>query len=215
SELIDLYLQQPDPPAMIDLTGGQPDLVPEWVPWMMEELKRRQLGKDVFLWSDDNLSNDYFWRFLSDTERELVATYNNYARVCCFKGFDPESFEFNTLAEPELFDTQFEIFARLLATGMNLFAYVTITTPSRNQIDGGIRRFVDRLQEVHPNLPLRTIPLEIQMFTPVLHRLNEVKKEALKNQWLAVEAWTQELENRYSVAERSVSICDVRLGSAN
>lgn len=215
SELIDLYLQQPDPPAMIDLTGGQPDLVPEWVPWMMEELERRQLGKDVFLWSDDNLSNDYFWRFLSNTQRELVATYENYARVCCFKGFDPESFEFNTLAEPELFDTQFDIFARLLATGMNLFAYVTITTPSRDQIDDGIRRFVDRLQEVHPNLPLRTIPLEIQMFTPVLHRLNEVKKDALKNQWLAVEAWTKEIENRYSFAERNVSICDVGLGRAN
>lgn len=215
SELIDMYLQQPDPPAMIDLTGGQPDLVPEWVPWMMEELKRRQLTNDVFLWSDDNLSNDYFWRFLSDPERELVATFENYARVCCFKGFDPESFEFNTLAEPALFDTQFVIFGRLLETGMNLFAYVTITTPSRERIDDGISRFVDRLQEVHPNLPLRTIPLEIQMFTPVQHRLNEVKKEALKNQWLAVEAWNKELENRYSVAERNLSICDVRLGRAN
>jgi hypothetical protein len=98
---------------------------------------------------------------------------------------------------------------------MNLFAYVTITTPSRERIDDGIRRFIDRLQEVHPNLPLRTIPLEIQMFTPVLDRLNEVKKEALKNQWLAVEAWNKELENRYSVAERNLSICDVRLGRAN
>jgi hypothetical protein len=182
---------------------------------MMKELKQRGLGKDVFLWSDDNLSNDYFWRFLTDGERELVATYENYARVCCFKGFDLESFEFNTLAEPALFDTQFDIFARLLETGMNLFAYATITTPSRAGINDGIRRFVDRLQAVHPNLPLRTVPLEIQLFTPVIHRLNEVKKEALKNQWLAVDAWNKELENRYSVAERTLSIADVQLRGSN
>jgi uncharacterized Fe-S cluster-containing radical SAM superfamily protein len=196
---------------MIDLTGGQPDLVPEWVPWMMEELQRRQLVKDVFVWSDDNLSNDYFWRFLTEGHRELVATYQNYARVCCFKGFDRESFEFNTLADSALFETQFDIFARLLRTGMNLFAYATITTPSRAGITDGIRRFVDRLQAVHPNLPLRTIPLEIQLFTPVIHRLNETKKEALKNQWLAVEAWNKELESRYSVAERTLSLTEVKL----
>jgi uncharacterized Fe-S cluster-containing radical SAM superfamily protein len=215
SDLIELYLQQPSPPPMIDLTGGQPDLVPEWVPWMMEELRRRQLDRDVFLWSDDNLSNDYFWRFLTDGERELVATYENYARVCCFKGFDAESFVFNTLAEPRQFEDQFQIFARLLETGMNLFAYATITTPSREGINDGICRFVDRLQEVHPNLPLRTVPLEIQLFTPVIHRLNDAKKEALKNQWLAVEAWNKELENRYSVAERNLSITDVKLTRAN
>ena len=215
SQLIDLYLQQLDPPSMIDLTGGQPDLVPEWVPWMMEELEQRGLGKDIFLWSDDNLSNDYFWRFLTEGQREQVATYENYARVCCFKGFDHQSFEFNTLAEPALFDTQFDIFARLLETGMNLFAYATITTPSRAGINDGIRRFVDRLQAVHPNLPLRTVPLEIQLFTPVIHRLNEVKKEALKNQWLAVDAWNKELENRYSVAERTLSIADVQLRRSN
>ena len=32
SALVDLYLDQPEPPFVIDLTGGQPDLVPEWVP---------------------------------------------------------------------------------------------------------------------------------------------------------------------------------------
>lgn len=63
SQLIDLYLDQADPPSMIDLTGGQPDLVPEWVPWMMAELKERGLKHQVYLWSDDNLSNDYFWQF--------------------------------------------------------------------------------------------------------------------------------------------------------
>jgi len=64
AQLIDLYLEQSAPPKMIDLTGGQPDLVPEWVPWMMGEVRARGLESDIYLWSDDNLSNDYLWRIL-------------------------------------------------------------------------------------------------------------------------------------------------------
>ena len=72
--MIDLYLDQPDPPRVIELTGGQPDLTPEWVPWMMAELRSRKLERSVYLWSDDNLSSNYFWRYLSDASRELVAS---------------------------------------------------------------------------------------------------------------------------------------------
>jgi uncharacterized Fe-S cluster-containing radical SAM superfamily protein len=209
--LVDLYLDQPDPPPVIDLTGGQPDLVPEWVPWMMTELRTRGLERSVYLWSDDNLSNDYFWRFLSECERELVSTYVNYGKVCCFKGFNAESFSFNTLAEPSLFDRQFDLMERLLATGIDIYAYATITTPSSQGISDDIRRFVDRLQMLDENLPLRTVPLEIEMFTPVAGRLDEVKRRALNNQWIAVEAWQREIEGRFSSEKRARSIVEVSL----
>ena len=58
-EMVDLYLKEENPAPMIDLTGGQPDLTPEWIPWMMQTLIERGLDKKIFLWSDDNLSNDY------------------------------------------------------------------------------------------------------------------------------------------------------------
>ena len=57
---------------MIDLTGGQPDLTPEWVPWMIQEIRARGLEDTVYLWSDDNLSTDYFWRYLSTNDIDLV-----------------------------------------------------------------------------------------------------------------------------------------------
>src|SRR5437867_3902822 len=41
--MIDLYLGQEQRASVLDLTGGQPDLVPEWVPWMIAELRRRGL----------------------------------------------------------------------------------------------------------------------------------------------------------------------------
>jgi uncharacterized Fe-S cluster-containing radical SAM superfamily protein len=211
AQLIDLYLEQPDPPKMIDLTGGQPDLVPEWVPWMMSEIRARGLESEIYLWSDDNLSNDYFWRFLSDEQREVIAKYNNYGRVCCFKGFNAESFAFNTLADPALFDRQFDLMGRLLTAGIDLYAYVTITAPSAEGIKDDILHFMDRLQALNENLPLRTIPLKVEVFTPVQKRLDDVKRQALKNQWIAVEAWQTELERRFPPEARARNIADIPL----
>jgi uncharacterized Fe-S cluster-containing radical SAM superfamily protein len=211
SQLIDLYLDLPEPPPIIDLTGGQPDLVPEWVPWMMAELKERGLDRQIYLWSDDNLSNDYFWRFLSDKDLELIASYQNYSRVCCFKGFSAKSFTFNTCAESNLFDRQFQLMRRLMSLEIDIYAYATFTTPSATEIYLDMAKFVDRLQEIDTNLPLRTIPLEIKVFTPVKGRLNDLSQAALKNQYVAIEAWKAELENRFSSSELSQSIVDISL----
>jgi uncharacterized Fe-S cluster-containing radical SAM superfamily protein len=209
--LIDRYLDQPDPPPIIDLTGGQPDLIPEWVPWMMAEIKNRGLEQQIYLWSDDNLSNDYFWKYLSNADIELIATYPKYGRVCCFKGFNAESFAFNTSAEPALFDQQFELLRRLLTLGIDLYAYATFTSPSNVGIAEDMRRFVDRLQMLDENLPLRTVPLQIQEFTPVKQRLNQDIYEVLHNQQIAIEAWHHELESRYSSEERACNIASVHL----
>jgi len=52
-ELLDLYLDQDEPPSIIDLSGGQPDLTPEWVPWMIEALQARGLDDKTYLWSEN------------------------------------------------------------------------------------------------------------------------------------------------------------------
>jgi uncharacterized Fe-S cluster-containing radical SAM superfamily protein len=217
-ELLSLYVQEPPEarPQMIDLSGGQPDLVPEWVPWMMAAMRARGLEGQVYLWSDDNLSNDYFWRFLSDEQRELVAGFKGYGRVACFKGVDEESFAFNTDAAPELFFRQFTLFRQLLSTGMDLYAYVTLTTPNATAINASISRLVDRLQQIHVNLPLRTVPLRVGVWGVVKNRLASYPEGrsarcalAEKNQLLAVEAWMRELEARFSSSERAMPIVDV------
>jgi uncharacterized Fe-S cluster-containing radical SAM superfamily protein len=212
-EMIEMYLAELDRPAVIDLSGGQPDLVPEWVPWMMEELARRGLQDAVYLWSDDNLSNDFFWHFLSDAQRRLVASYRNYGRVCCFKGFDVESFQFNTCAAPELFDQQFALMNRFVELGIDLYGYVTLTTPSGDDLAGKVARFVDRLQQVADHLPLRTVPLEIRPFTPVKGRIQPIHEQALEFQQEAVAAWNSELNKRFAGELRALPICDVPLKS--
>ncbi len=209
-DLIELYLKEEHPPDLIDLSGGQPDLVPEWTFWMMEALEGRKL-REVFLWSDDNLSNRYFWHFLTPDQRDYIASYPMYARVACFKGYNRESFSFNTKAAPDLFDQQFEIFRDLLAEGLDMYAYTTFTALPHSGLGDAMRSFVDRLQTIHPNLPLRTVPLKIDVFTPTSGRIREEHKRALRFQHDVHDAWLEELDRRFSSEERTTKITDVEL----
>lgn len=210
-ELLDAYLDEPDRPDAIDLSGGQPDLVPEWILWMIEAIERRSLTDKMFLWSDDNLSNRYFWEYLTAEQRSKIAAFPSYARVACFKGYDHASFTFNTHAEARLFDQQFSIYADLLSAGLNLYAYVTFTSMPRLGLSAAMKSFVDRLQRIHLNLPLRTVPLKIEVFTPTLGRVGPSQELALAFQHDVHEAWLEEIDRRFSSAERRVPICDVSM----
>lgn len=210
-QLVEMYLCEEQRPQMIDLTGGQPELVPEWVVWTMLALRQRGLEGKVYLWSDDNLSTDYFWTKLSDDERDLVSTFRGYGRVGCFKGFDQASFSFNTLAAPELFERQFVLMRRYAETAIDLYAYTTFTTMVADGIEDAMKRFVDRLQEIDRSLPLRTVPLQVAAFGVVKKRLsvNDDRYVAIENQKRAIEAWKKELEARFTSTERALSIADV------
>lgn len=210
--ILDLYQQEADAPVVIDLSGGQPDLVPEWVPWMMEALRSRGLDSSTYLWTDDNLSNDYFWRYLGEQSIRDIELYANYGKVCCFKGFDPDSFAFNTKAARDLFDVQFEQFQRLIQRDLDLYCYATFTAPSADSVPEAMSRFVDRLEEIHPNLPLRTIPLEIAPLTPVLSEKRLEAEElaiALQAQEIAIAEWMRQLDDRFSEEQRSQEITNI------
>jgi uncharacterized Fe-S cluster-containing radical SAM superfamily protein len=197
-EILDLYQHEPEQVPVIDLTGGQPDLTPEWVPWMMRELSKRGLEERTYLWSDDNLSTDYFWRHLSAEDMRLVARYRNYGKVCCFKGFSPASFNFNTRAGASLFTQQLSLFQRYAELNIDLYAYVTLTTDQEDEIAREMTNFCDRLQAIRPNLPLRVVPLEIRAFTPTKLRMNAEHERALRLQHIAVERWRTELQRRFA-----------------
>jgi uncharacterized Fe-S cluster-containing radical SAM superfamily protein len=203
AELLELYLKECNRPAIIDLSGGQPDLVPEWTLWMLEEIEARDLSKEIFVWSDDNLSNDFLWRFLTKANLKTITESHNYARVGCFKGYDPDSFGFNTSAEPSLFFEQFKLMRRLVLAGFDVYGYATFTSPRARDIRTKVREFVDRLQEeVHELFPLRTIPLRIREFTPMLHRRDPEQGIALEVQEEAVRVWCEELETRFDAGTR-------------
>lgn len=212
-ELVALYRQIPDAPKIIDLSGGSPDLVPEWTPWMMCALADAGLADSTYLWTDDNLSTTYLFDALSRDELARVQDYRNYGRVCCVKGFDARSFAFNTRAAPDDYDRQFEVLRRVLGLGLDVYGYVTLTSPHEDGVSQGVADLVDRLQAIDPNFPLRVIPLRIQIFTPVEQRLarDDARERSLAVQEQAIAAWTHELERRFPAELRALSICDVPL----
>jgi uncharacterized Fe-S cluster-containing radical SAM superfamily protein len=212
SELLDLFEAEALRPPIIDLSGGQPDLVPEWSLWFADEIQKRGLQRRIYLWSDDNLSNDYLWRFLSHAEIRRLASYKNYGRVGCFKGFDEESFSFNTLAEPSLFNNQFKLMRKLVDAEFDVYGYCTFTATSDALIRNKMKAFIDRLQtEVHEYFPLRTVPLEIITYTPTKKRMSEDHDRSIQIQKLAIEAWNEEINYRFSAEMRAKKIYEHKL----
>lgn len=204
--LVQGYLEEADRPPIIDLSGGQPDLVPEWTPWTMRALQDAGFADSTYVWVDDNLSNDYFWRYLTVPDIELVASWPMFGRVGCFKGYDADSFAFNTAAAPDVFARQFELFRRHLELGVDCYGYVTLTGPDPTTVADAMPRFVDRLQAVHELLPLRTIPLEIALWGPVHARMTDPRQQSLAVQQRAVEAWNAELTSRFPTELRETPI---------
>lgn len=211
SELVDMFLAHPDHPYVLDLTGGYPDLVPEWVLWTMKALVEKGAEKEVFLWSDDNLSSRALFQFLVAKDIDYMLKYEKYSRVGCFKGYDEASFIFNTLAPRSMYRSQFVVFSELLALGLDMYAYVTFTSKPRADIKPKMREFVDDLQQIHPNLPLRTVPLRIEAYSPTRKRMSEVHSSALEYQHVVHETWKEEIASRYSEDERAILISEVPL----
>lgn len=211
-EMIDMYLKEENPAPMIDLSGGQPDLTPEWIPWMMETLKERGLDKKIYLWSDDNLSNDYLWKYLTNEQIDLMSSYKMYSRVCCFKGIDERSFSLNTKAAPELFLNQFGLCKRLLEINLDLYCYITITANTDTDFEMVVPKFLDEIQTIDEMLPLRTVPLRIlDSFTPITKRMDEGFKDMIKGQYLAIEVWNKELIKRFSNEQLNQPITEIQL----
>ncbi len=190
-ELVARYAALSDRPRILDLSGGSPDLTPEWIPWTLEALRRHGLADETYLWSDDNLSTDLVFEVLDDRQRAMLAS-PGYGRVCCFKGFDPESFAFNTGAEPGSFDGQFDRFARYLDLGIDLYAYVTLTGPRLDGVADAVARFADRLIALDRRLTARTVPLRIEAFGPTAERVaRRGIGDALAVQEAAIAAWRE------------------------
>lgn len=213
--LVESYARETCEPKVIRLSGGQPDLVPEWVPWMMTALKGSGLDRDTYLWVDDNLSNDYAWRFLQDEDWDVILDYRNFGRVGCLKGFDRESFHFNTGAPPEHFDRQLRVLSRLVKTGLDVYVYLVLTSRGLDKVKVKMDRLLDSLQAIHPNLPLRVCPIKIIPFMPTLSRMHSAERGAAEqNQYRTLEVWREALAGRFPAAQLSQPCYLIDIGQA-
>jgi uncharacterized Fe-S cluster-containing radical SAM superfamily protein len=210
-EMIDLFACADNQVRLLDLSGGNPELVPEWLVDTMKALDKRGLKEHVYLWSDDTLTTDYFFQFLSKEERKIICEYPHYGKVGCFKGFDESSFHFNTNLGKAFYKQQFELFSRYLEMGLDIYGYVTFTSDNIEGIDGKINDFINRLKKIHPLLPLRIVPLKIVLFSPVEQRINVTYETAMINQLVVHKEWQKQLRAIYNEDQLCQRICDISL----
>ena len=188
-EMVDLYVGEPNRPAILDLSGGSPDIAPEWIGWTLDAIAERGLSAVTYVWSDDNLSTDLLLRPEMRMVLDRVAGRRGYGRACCLKGYDAGSFSFNTGAAPEGWERQLGILAGYVRAGIDVYGYVTLTGPPGDQARDGVIRLLDRLQVIDPTLPSRFVPLRVTQFSAMTGRLDPARRRAIVAQDEAALAW--------------------------
>lgn len=210
--LVRLLQREKEIPKVIRLSGGQPDLTPEWTPWMMQALIDAGLDDKTYLWLDDNLSNYYAWTVLSSSDWAMMRTYKNFGRVGCLKGYDPSSFHFNTRAPSDHFYRQLDILGRLVREGFDVYVYLVLTAEDSSNVEDKMERLLDLLQNIHPNLPLRVSPLKIKPYSPTVSRMRGTQVDALdSNQYEALAAWKKSLARRFTKEQLSLKCYEVSI----
>ena len=208
-ELLTWMLQESPQVHIIDLSGGQPNIVPEYPLWFLHAREELGISSTHFVWLDDNLSTNYVWTFLTDEEREYMVKIPGFSRVGCIKGYDEESFAFNTAAEGSLLFRQIDILARLVQTGFDQYAYITLTGPDRDGLESKIPKLLDLIAtNVHENFPLRIVPLRVFPFQANQSRFST---EAEKIQFYALEVWQKEMQRRFTSVQLATPIQEVTL----
>lgn len=210
-ELVDLYFKGENPPDVLDLSGGQPDLVPIWPGLMLEALRRSGKERHVFLRSEDNLTFPLSADPAEGKHYEELIAWGKYSRIGCFKGFDEASFSQNTGAKPEFFARQMEVAKSIVERGISFFAHATFTAVPDERIGQKVGKFIDGLQRVHHYLPLRVVPLTIRAVPAWAGRRVGAQGDSQSGQDMALDAWFNEICKRFSLNDRSKTFEEISL----
>lgn len=175
--------------GILRVTGGEAFLAPEFLIEIGKELKQLN-SKSRFLWIDTNLlGRDY------DIVVKKLTEFNIPYGICgCFKGFDEETFEFNTQREGNLLQKQFENTKKILNSlgdKGELFFYVPeiIEVLSETIIREKIKKFIVKIQnEIHKVAPLRISVLEIHEYYANMEKMIKDRLESglTKSIWFSI-----------------------------
>lgn len=177
AELLDLCCEDGKYPDNIDISGGSPDLVPEFTIWMLEEIEKRGLKGKISVWVDSNLNGEYYEKCLSNSDLHYISQFPGFKFLCSLKGWNEESAYFNSGLRG-VFRQQIECLEFFSKNGMNLYIYLTLLS-SNFPSEEDLRKLFAQLYAINRDLPTYTIPLGIKPF----HAVSENAKASLLNAW--------------------------------
>lgn len=184
---------------ILRISGGDPFIVPEFIVWMIEAIEKFGLEDYIYVLVDSNLSTgNFYWKYLTRTQREKIRNHRNIGFCGCYKGFDEESFTEICGAAPEFFSEQFKMHRRLIDEGLDVYTYLYPLTYSDQKLKERIVSFIERLQkEVNEYAPLRLTTPYTKIYSPTSTRLTPERERALKLQYEAIKIWKEEMKRRF------------------
>jgi uncharacterized Fe-S cluster-containing radical SAM superfamily protein len=158
-----------EPMNVIRITGGEPTIIPEIIVDIYNEIEKRDLK--IYIWIDTNLS---MTKYLENIESDLknIMKKRNVGVVGCFKGFCKEDFSILTGAEPKFYDKQFEAAKLFLDWKTDFYVYLPALIYN-DDVEKKAKGFVQRLQELNKNLPLRVEMLIIKNYPGAVINIRE------------------------------------------
>jgi uncharacterized Fe-S cluster-containing radical SAM superfamily protein len=163
---------------VIRASGGEifciaPDLVYE----IYSQIKDRNLDKEIYFWIDTNLSTT---KIIKKFERELREMFKakNVGIVGCFKGTCEEDFEILTGRNRKFYKNQFECTKFLLDLKADLYLYLSALAYGKDlkEIKEKLSYFIENLEKINENLPLRTELLVILDYPQALENRERCQK---------------------------------------
>jgi uncharacterized Fe-S cluster-containing radical SAM superfamily protein len=199
-EIIDYFLKAreefKEPINVIRITGGENTIVPEFLLDIYSEIEKIN---GTYLWVDTNLSTT---KYMERVESDLkdVMQKRNVGVTGCFKGTCKEDFSIITGSEPKFYEKQFEAAKLFLKWGTDLYVYLPALVYEKN-IEQKMTGFIEMLQELNKNLPLRVEMLIIHEYPAALRNMELKAKECrpmpTTDQRLVFDLWYNKLLPKY------------------
>lgn len=193
---------------VLRITGGEPFLLPDLILECLADIKGRGLDKEVFVWTETNLSpflkrsgaqRTLVEEWLAEEGKSLhdLARYTNFCVHPCLHGITRQNMEWITMSvDAECFDELVEGLRVLLEYGIDIYpTFGANVSPPESLSD-----IFDKLVSIHRNLPLRFALINYDLhYEQVLARTkrNVEQYSMVYNKDLVIKVWDELIRKEY------------------
>jgi len=180
---------------ILRITGGEPFLAPDLLLEILDELKSRQLDKEVFLWTETNLIplivQDKDETIVSGELLNGLAAYHNFCVHPCFHGLNESNFEDVAGQRIDNFNLLLDAFKRLFDADIDIYP----TFGSNMSSPRDVECFYNKISQINKLLPLRFCLIEYDLdYKPVKWRRKNIpdfaeKHEKVYDRFQIIERW--------------------------
>lgn len=161
TDILQMFLESWPNICNLDLSGGSPDLCPEFLFELLTEIERINLKGKVTIWVESNLDIRYYSKFPLD-KINYISTFPNFHLLCSLKGWNTSSVAYNT-RNTASFDKQLDGLGFFIQHNFPLSVYLVFIGQKIADYNEVVTLF-QQLYHISHELPEYCVPLYIKKF---------------------------------------------------